>query len=66
MQLKTRVQYMQVSFNGEPRRGVLEALPVPCDVFRVFFGFRLRFRDGDGDDATGGDEVLCEETLLLP
>lgn len=67
MQLnESRVQYMQASFKGELRIGVVEVLPVPCDVFRTFLGFRLRFNDGDGDDGTGGDDVLCEETLLLP
>lgn len=57
---------MQVSFRGELRTGVVEALPVLCDVFRTFFGCRLRFSDGDGDDGIGGDDVLCEETLRLP
>lgn len=67
MQLnESRVQYMQVSFKGELRTGVVEALPVLCDAFRTFLGFRLRFSDGDGDDGTGGDDVLCEDTLLLP
>lgn len=59
MQLnESLVQYMQVSFKGELRTGVVDALQLPWEVFRAFLGFRPRLRDGDGELGTGGDDVL--------
>lgn len=57
MQLKeSLVQYMQANFNGEFRIGVVEALP--CELFNPDFGFKAKFKDGDGELGTGGDDVL--------
>lgn len=55
---------MHASFSGELRIGVVDVLP--WELFRPVFGFRVRFNDGDGELGTGGDDVLCEETLRLP
>lgn len=58
---------MQANFNGEFSIGVVEALQeVPSGAFKLFFGFKLKFNEGEGELGTGGEDVLWEETLLLP
>lgn len=47
---------MQANFNGELKIGVVEALP--WELFKPAFGFNKRFKDGDGELGTGGDDVL--------